>query len=191
LTSGGNVTESRGIKLGSEFALILAVSGSSSSINSIPKKLENQGGKLKGFEFMFKETSDPLVEEVEEPNFMGTVRVRGMDQPGIVSKVSSLLAEHNMSLERLETTIDTEAPFGGTQLFMMEAMVAHTEPVGDDWMGWMEVMDAIEEFGEEYNIDAELEPFAEEDEEFEDEEEQEEQDYTIKKRIWEGGVESS
>ena len=114
---------------------------------------------------MFKETTDPLIEDVSEPNFMGTVRVRGMDQPGIVQKVSELLEKHDMSIERLETTVDVEAPFGGTRLFMMEGMIAHTKEVDDDWMGWMDLMDEIEEFGEEYNIDAEVEPFAEDDEE--------------------------
>ncbi|GMH58247.1 hypothetical protein TrST_g4543 [Triparma strigata] len=186
LTSGLNITESRGIKLGTNFALLMAVSGPSSSISSLPSKLESQVGKLKGFQYMFKETTDPLIEDVEEPNFMGTVRVRGMDQPGIVQKVSELLEKHDMSIERLETTIDVEAPFGGTQLFMMEGMIAHTKEVDDDWMGWMDLMDEIEEFGEEYNIDAEVEPFAEDDEEeFDGDEEQE--DYTMKKRIYDVG----
>ena len=79
------------------------------------------------------------------------------------------------------------------KLFMMEGMVVHTDPVSDDWMGWMDCMQALEDFGDEYNIDCELDPFADDDdlEEYDEEleqageeEEEDKVDYTPKKMIY-------
>jgi glycine cleavage system transcriptional repressor len=50
-----------------------------------------------------------------------------MDQPGIVAKITDVLGIYGVNIEELETRVES-APFAGTPLFLLEAVV--TVPTG-------------------------------------------------------------
>ena len=52
----------------------------------------------------------------------------GADSPGIVHKVTRLLAENGMNIDDLQTS-EESAPFGGMTLFSMKGMTTETSPL--------------------------------------------------------------
>lgn len=58
----------------------------------------------------------------------GKFSLEGADNAGIVHKVTSILAQNGLSIERMETSDDL-APHGGTTLFRMAGIAHAYEPV--------------------------------------------------------------
>ena len=142
--------------LGSKFAFLLACSGPPTIHSEVPAALKSA---LPEATLTFTETSDPLA-ETKKPDggepFLGVLRVRGSDQPGIMRSVSEIMEENNFSIERIETTIDDEDHPEGQQLFLMEGLVCHRGDEPEDWSPFSAI-DACDNFSQEYNIDCTLE----------------------------------
>ena len=81
----------------------------------------------------------------------GAFHVSGADHPGIVHKVTSLLAKHNMNIERLQTEEEI-APHGGTTLFVMEGVANALEALPKAFDPDV-VRDELEELGDSLNCD--------------------------------------
>jgi hypothetical protein len=58
----------------------------------------------------------------------GRFSLKGADNPGIIHKVTSILAKNGLSIDRLETS-DEIAPHGGTLLFKMKGIAHAYEPL--------------------------------------------------------------
>lgn len=112
--NGANIEESRMIRLGSEFCIMILISISENNFNVLKKELEN----LSEMKFDYSKTSK--ISSKEQPNYF--IDLYGADNEGIVNKVSDILSKNNVNI--LELNTDTHnAPISGTTLFHMQAKI--------------------------------------------------------------------
>jgi len=121
---GANLADSRMVNLRGHFAILVLVDGSEAILAKVREQLEAARASLGlSLELASVEAADKPVR--------GSVPYRlksySMDQPGIVARISELLRTHSVNIEELETRTES-APFAGTPLFLLEAVV--TVPTG-------------------------------------------------------------
>ncbi|HET9957650.1 MAG TPA: ACT domain-containing protein [Polyangiaceae bacterium] len=114
--AGANLEDSRMAVLGGEFALLLLVSGSEAELSRVLADAQSQESTL-GLRLMSKPTSGPRAARNVLPY---TIRVTGLDRPGIVQSVTGVLAHHRVNVRSLESRV-TYAAESGTPLFTFEA----------------------------------------------------------------------
>lgn len=119
LDHGGNITESRMMVLGGEFAIMLLVTGSQESIDDINSKLEPIGKTL-GLTLIVKETQPQGTDQKRLPY---QVTVVSMDHPGIVHDISDFLSSRNLNIEEIETKT-YPAAHTGTPMFSLEMIIS-------------------------------------------------------------------
>ena len=78
---------------------------------------------------------------------VGHLILSGADNPGIVHKITSLLANGGLNIDNFETCSDA-APFGGTTLFHMKCRVT-----GADGMHVSQIKSDLEQLGNSLNCD--------------------------------------
>jgi len=85
----------------------------------------------------------------------GHFKLSGADNPGIMYKVTSLLAKYGLNISQLKTA-DEDAPFGGTTLFLMEGIVSLSK---DQMVGFNadQVRQELVSLGDSLNCDVTLE----------------------------------
>jgi len=119
LDHGGNITDSRMMVLGGEFAMMLLVIGKSENINSINKKLESIASDL-GLTLIAKETQRKSTDVKRLPY---QVTVVSMDHPGIVHDISDFFSSRNLNIEEIETTT-YPAAHTGTPMFSLDMIIS-------------------------------------------------------------------
>jgi glycine cleavage system transcriptional repressor len=113
--AGGSLQDSRMAILGGEFALLLLVTGPESAIVALEEALPRVEGEL-GLKLLAKRTHT----EERHDYLPYSLRVTGIDRPGIVRVVSARLARRGVNVASLESRV-TFAPLSGTPLFSLEA----------------------------------------------------------------------
>ena len=112
----GNIEDSKMAVLGGEFAAIMLVTMGEVSLNELENSLENLGTAL-NLRIEMKRTRKYETPRDGRPYFLEVV---SMDTLGIVHAVSSVIKQHCINFENLET--DTlPAPWTGTPMFRMRA----------------------------------------------------------------------
>jgi glycine cleavage system transcriptional repressor len=115
-SAGANLEDSRMAILGGEFALILLFSGQPDEVNQVEQNSAQWAESL-GLSVSFKATgARPHVPDYR-PYLL---RVSGVDRPGIVAQVSSLLAGRKVNVAALDSRL-SYAPLSGTPLFHLQA----------------------------------------------------------------------
>jgi glycine cleavage system transcriptional repressor len=114
--SGANLEDSRMAILGGEFALILLLSGPAAAIHDIERHAEGLARELE-LELWLRPTRGRAAASDYLPY---RLRVSGVDRPGIVAQVSSLLAQRRINVAALDSSV-TYAPLSGTPLFQLQA----------------------------------------------------------------------
>ena len=116
LDCGGNIEESRMTTLGSEFAMLLLVSGNWHTLS----RLETELGKLSSKDdlaFSIKKTDEKPVEEDRMPY---AVDVVALDQQGIVFKLANFFATRDIEIADVATSsyaaAHTGAPMYSVQM---------------------------------------------------------------------------
>lgn len=146
---GASLADSRMVNLRGHFALLALVEGGEDALAKLKAALEG-GGKTLGLRI-----DVASVEAAAQPA-AGAVPYRlktySMDQPGIVARVTECLRSHQVNVEELETRVES-APFAGTPLFLLEAVV--TVPKG---VSVRKLRDDLEKLGEGIGCDVDLEP---------------------------------
>jgi glycine cleavage system transcriptional repressor len=113
-SNNGNIEESRMIRVGTEFAIIIMISISEDSII----KLSEQLNTIEGIKFYLTDTQK--LPSHHSPTH--TIDLSGADNEGIVHSVTDTLT--SMGINILEIITDTEnAPVTGTILFHMRAKI--------------------------------------------------------------------
>jgi glycine cleavage system transcriptional repressor len=116
LGAGANLEDSRMAILGGEFALILLFSGTEQAVSLVAKHAETIARELG-----LRITLAPTERRSATSDFLPyKLEVGGVDRPGIVARVSSLLAGHQINVAALESRV-TYAPLSGTPMFQLEA----------------------------------------------------------------------
>ena len=113
-SNNGNIEESRMIRVGTEFAIIMMISISEDS----KIKLSEQLNTIEGIKFYLTPTRK--LSSYEYPNYM--ISVSGADNEGIVHGISDSIA--SLGINIIEVITDTQnAPVTGSILFHMVAKV--------------------------------------------------------------------
>jgi glycine cleavage system transcriptional repressor len=118
-THGGNIEESRMMKLGSDFTTMILVSVSAEWTESLTVAL----GGIQGLQISIQKTS-PFSMDTTIPQC--EIHLTGADNEGLVYKVAARLAEKGINIEEMETGTEN-APISGTILFTMTARVSHPQ----------------------------------------------------------------
>jgi glycine cleavage system transcriptional repressor len=80
--------------------------------------------------------------------------LEGADNPGIVHKIASILANNGMSIDKMETSDET-APHGGTTLFKMDGIAHAYEPVAVGFDA-EKIKLELNDLGDELNCDIDM-----------------------------------
>lgn len=114
--SGANLEDSRMAILGGEFALLMLITGAEPALAQIERDGPALGDRL-GLKLLFKRT---LRHELRRDFLAYTIRVSGVDRPGIVHAVAGVLAKRGINVASLESRL-SYAPLSGTPMFLLEA----------------------------------------------------------------------
>ena len=115
----GNIEDSRMAVLGSEFAMIMLITGGRDTIAAIREntaEIEDQAG----ISIVVKETR---IRSKPKDIVPYKITVTCLDHPGIVQQISSLIASKSINIEAMDTE-SYEAPISGSQLFKFEAILS-------------------------------------------------------------------
>ena len=118
--AGCNLEDSRMAVLGGEFAIILLVTGPEDALDRVRAGLEGVGADL-ALGIQAKTTR--VGRAASAPSVLYRIKAVAMDHPGIVHKVSHLLAGRGLNVVRLDTHL-SQAPVSGTPIFAMEVDAA-------------------------------------------------------------------
>ena len=148
LSCGGNIEESRMTTLGSEFAMLMLVSGNWHTLNRLEKGLEKLGGK-DGLTFSIRKTGE---REVKEDRMPYAVDVVSLDQQGIVFNLANFFAARNIEIADVATrryaAAHTGAPMFAVQMAVNVPANIHIAQLREEFL----------EMSDSMNLDAILEP---------------------------------
>jgi glycine cleavage system transcriptional repressor len=146
--AGANLEDSRMAVLAGEFALIVLFSGTDEALERITQDSALLEQEL-GFNLSFRPTR-PRGEPARGRRYL--LDVTGPDQPGIVHRVSELLAERQINVCSLESRL-RHAAFSGTPLFQLTAEIELPTPENVS-----ELRGKVEAACEALHLDHRLEP---------------------------------
>src|SRR5262245_33572039 len=98
--TGANIEDSRMAVLGGEFAMVLLVAGTREQL-ALLDQLKEEIGRDLALEITTRETTERV-----RANVRHRLRVSGLDRPGIVDRVTSVLASRGINVETLDTRLD-------------------------------------------------------------------------------------
>ena len=116
---GGNIEESRMVKLGTDFTTMILASVSAEWTESLTVALNG----IHDLQVSVEKTS-PF--SINASLSQCKIHLTGADNEGLVYKVAERLAEKGINIEEIETSTEN-APMSGTILFSMTARVSHLE----------------------------------------------------------------
>jgi glycine cleavage system transcriptional repressor len=150
LEFAGNVEASRMARLGGEFAMLMLISIESD-------KYESLKNGIQALEHDNYTVATCQTKQADTANYTGwipfQVEVSGADHEGIIHHITHFLAQRNINIEAMDTSM-IKAPMSGTPLFMMTAVVVTPPSLRlKDWQ------DEIIHVGDEMNVDISVTPY--------------------------------
>lgn len=148
LACGGNIEESRMTTLGTEFAMLLLVSGNWHTLTKLERDLEKLG-ETDNLTFSIRKTGERPVKGDSMPY---AVDVVALDQQGIVYNLANFFAARNIEIADVSTrryaAAHTGAPMFAVQMSVDIPSSVHIAQLRDEFL---EICDRL-------NLDAILEP---------------------------------
>jgi glycine cleavage system regulatory protein len=138
---GGSWQESRMARLAGQFAGILRVECPAANRGALEKELatlESRGLKI-------TVTEDDLTAQLEGETLI--IDITGHDEPGIVKRVASVLADLGVNVEELDTSLES-APMAGHLLFCTRGKVRLPDSLSP-----AELIEALEKVGADLTVD--------------------------------------
>ena len=115
----GNIDKSRMVKLGDYFTIMVLISINDDHLTNLNKKLKNYSN----YQILIHELS--TISDKDD-DISHTIHLNGIDNEGLVYKITNELAKLDINIEELETNI-SNAPMSGISLFSLVAKVSHTK----------------------------------------------------------------
>ena len=148
LDCGGNIKESRMAGLGSDFAMLVLVSGNWHTISRLEQDL-SRFADAHSLTIQVKRTEPRKFSKELLPYAIDVVC---LDQPGIVHRLSGFFASRNVEIAEV-TTRSYPAAHTGTPMFSVQMLInipagVHISTLREDFM----------EFCDQLNVDAIMEP---------------------------------
>ncbi len=148
LDCGGNIEESRMAALGTEFAMLLLVSGNWHTLSKLEASLDKLS-RDRDLTINIKKTG---VRERSEESMPYAVDVVSLDQPGIVFQLSHFFASRNIEIADLATrryaAAHTGSPMFAVQMAVNVPASVHLSQLRDEFL---EICDQL-------NLDGLIEP---------------------------------
>lgn len=148
LACGGNIEESRMTTLGSEFAMLMLVSGNWTTLGKLERELEKLD-KADELTFTIRKTEE---HEARVDRMPYAVDVVSLDHEGIVFALASFFASHDIEIADVATrrysAAHTGAPMFAVQMAINVPSAIHIAQLRDEFL---ELCDRL-------NLDAILEP---------------------------------
>jgi glycine cleavage system transcriptional repressor len=148
LACDGNIEESRMTTLGSEFAMLLLVSGNWATLNKLEQGL-NKLGDSKSLLISIRQTDARIGAEDRMPY---AVDIVSLDQQGIVFNLANFFASRNIEIADVATrsyaAAHTGSPMFAVQMAINVPSAVHLSQLREDFL---EICDRL-------NLDAILEP---------------------------------
>ena len=141
-----NIADSRMSVLGGEFALILLVSGKLDALQAIQQQSAQLEQSL-NLKLLFKLTRGKT-DNGQSHSYQ--LSVEGMDNPGIVHRLSRFLSERQINIEDLQTS-SYPAAHTGTPMFAVKMTVEIPASVANE-----QLREDFMELCDEQNLDAEF-----------------------------------
>jgi glycine cleavage system transcriptional repressor len=116
LAAGANLEDSRMAILGGEFALLVLVSGNEQAMREVETRGDALGARL-GLRLLTKATTS---RQAAHDFLPFQIRVTGVDRPGIVQRVTAVLAGRGVNVASFESRLEFAAE-SGTPMFILEA----------------------------------------------------------------------
>jgi glycine cleavage system transcriptional repressor len=145
---GANLADSRMVNLRGQFALLALVEAEAKVLATVREALPAEAARL-GLTVTFATQAGEAAPSAGVPYRLKTY---SMDQPGIVHRVSSLLQQHGINIEDLQTRLES-APFAGTPLFTLELKMSVPAQVQVK-----QLRKELEALCDSLNCDVDLEP---------------------------------
>jgi glycine cleavage system transcriptional repressor len=117
---GGNIEDSRMVNLRGQFAMMVLLSGSEGVLSRVRQELGDLSGQT-SLQADLRPAQAPAAPAGEALPFR--LRGTGLDQQGLVHRVSHLLRGMNVNIESLDSRL-TPAPYTGAPMFEMELILA-------------------------------------------------------------------
>ena len=144
--NGCNLEDSTMTNMLDEFAIILLFTGKGDRLKdqllSDCRRLERE----KGIAAFIREAEAEDTQK-QIPHFTKTIHVEGVDQAGIVFKISRFLADENINIENL-TSQRVNSPGSGTAIYFMEIKVQVPEKISLEHLE-----KGLSRVGEELNLE--------------------------------------
>lgn len=144
---GGNLEDSRMAILGGKFSLMVLVTGSEETLTRLRESLPGEAEAL-GLVLQVHPTRiEPRDREGQAPRLAYRLHAVSMDHPGIVHRITNVLARHDVNVSTLDTRLAL-APTTGTPVFSLklEAQVPAELSIS-------RLRDALDELAEKENLD--------------------------------------
>ena len=147
--TGASFVDSRMVNLRGHFALLALVEGEAPALDALRARLADGGAAL-GLRLEVQDAA--AAASTPQGSVPYRLKTYSMDQPGIVARLTGVLREHGVNVEELETRTES-APFAGTPLFLLEAVVS--VPRGTSIRT---LRDALQALGDTIGCDVDLDP---------------------------------
>ena len=146
---GCNLEDSRMAILGGEFAFMVLVGGSGDRLAEVRRRVEAICGELE-LTALFKATLIGASGPEARERIPYRVTAVAMDHPGIVHRITHVLAQHGVNVASLETRL-SNAPVTGAPIFSleMEAQVPADLPIA-------RLRETLRQLSDAENIDLEM-----------------------------------
>ncbi len=147
--NGCNLEDTRMTLLAGEFTLIVLLSSLDTDRTDLAERLKNACRRLeqeKGLSAFVREVGSMEGYEIG-PHAPHTIRLEGMDQAGIVFKISRYLSSHGINIIDLKSKRQF-MPQSGTALYSMEINVQIPKTVSLD-----EFDEGLSKIGDELNVE--------------------------------------
>ena len=151
---GGNVGESQAARLGKHFSLMMLVEVPDDQVDTLQQKLSamtdlTATACVTDGETSANEPAHPAI------GYRGQLTLEGADNPGIVYKVTKILASNGLNIDKMETS-DELAVGGSTVLFKMKGVAHAYEPLASGFdVG--KIKEELTDLGDSLNCDISLE----------------------------------
>jgi len=157
---GGSVGDSQAAKLGPYFSLMMLVDvPTSNNLEALKQRLATMQ-HMNATVFQADQVQDFHAEAARlvtpQAGYTGYFSLEGADHPGIVHKLTTAMASHGLSIDKLHTTDQEIAPYGGAVLFKMKGIVTAAAPLAQKFDA-AAVQKELEELGDSLNCQVTLE----------------------------------
>ena len=144
--NGCNLEDTSMSMLSDEFTINLLFSSGNDSIESV---LEQEGATLEQQKSIsaFIRPIKSVQQKIKKKLPLCTIHVEGLDQAGIVYKISRYLSDHQLNIVDLKSTVKA-TPESGTALYLMDIHIQLPDSSSIEL-----IEDGLNEVAEEINVD--------------------------------------